>query len=103
MLTRSKSGVTRPAAARPTDRTMVKKPIRRVIPGETLRAEPRSDDEYTSDADSEGNLADFVVRDDAVQGGRYVDKAVDEAWKNWKPTRNSEARFKKVVDRHSKK
>ena len=44
-----------------------------------------------------------MVRDDPVQGGRFVDKAVDDAWKNWKPTRNSEARFKRVVDRHSKK
>ena len=99
MLTRSKS---RPAAARPTARPIIKKPVRRVIPGETLRAEPRSDDEYTSDADSEGNLADFVVRDEPTVG-RLVDKSVDEAWKNWKPTRNSEARFKRVVDRHSKK
>jgi hypothetical protein len=95
MLTRSKSGATRPVSA-------IKKTVtRRVIPGETLRDEPRSEDEYTSDADSEGNLADFVVRDEPV--GRYVDKAVDEAWKNWKPTRNSEARFKRVIDKHSKK
>jgi hypothetical protein len=100
MLTRSKSRAT---AARPTARPIIKKPVRRVIPGETLRAEPRSDDEYTSDADSEGNLADFVVRDDPVQGGRFVDKAVDEAWKNWKPLTRSEARFKRVVERHSKK
>jgi len=79
----------------------VKKPARRVIPGETLRAEPRSEDEYTSDADSDGNLADFVVPDEP--NVKYVDKSVDEAWKNWKPTRNASLRYRKVVEKHAKK
>ena len=97
MLTRSKT------TRRPAPPAVRKPVVKRLIPGETLRAEPRSEDEYTSDADSEGNLADFVVRDGPVEGGRYVDKAVDEAWKNWTPRTKSEARFKNIVDRRSKR
>lgn len=35
-------------------------PIKKLLPGITLRAEPRSDDESDSDGDERGNLKDFV-------------------------------------------
>ena len=38
----------------------------KLLPGETLRAEPRSDDEGDSDDDGHGNLKGFVVYENST-------------------------------------
>ena len=83
--------------------TVPKRPvIKKLIPGETLRAEPRSDDEGDdSDADSHGNLRDFVVYDKITS--KPVDhKVIDQAWSTWTPKTKGSMRYKNVVNKYSR-
>lgn len=76
--------------------------LKRVLPGETLRPEPRSDDESDSDADEHGNLRDFVVYDKIVSTKPPGHDSIDKAWSAWKPKTKGSLRFKKMVDKYSK-
>ena len=77
-------------------------PIKKLLPGVTLRAEPRSDDESDSDGDERGNLKDFV------EYKKSTDKphdhiAIDKKWNEWQPTTKGGKRYKRIVEKFSKK
>ena len=76
-------------------------PIKNLLPGETLRAEPRSDDDSDSDADERGNLVGFVEYTKST-GKPHDHLAIDKAWKTWMPNTKGGRRYKKIVSKYSK-
>jgi hypothetical protein len=75
--------------------------IKKLLPGETLRPEPRSDDESDSDADERGNLRDFVVYEKSSE--KPVDhEKIDREFNAWTPRTKGQQRLKNVIQKYSK-
>jgi hypothetical protein len=77
--------------------------LKKVIPGDWIRDEPRSEDGSDSDADEDGNLKGFVVPDHSVVDNKPADHAiVDKIWSASKPRTRGSARLHSVIKKHSK-
>ena len=75
--------------------------VKKLLPGETLRPEPRSDDEGDSDDDGHGNLKGFVVYEKSTE--KPHDHAqVDKMWSACKPRTRGQAKLNKVIEKYSK-
>ena len=74
----------------------------KLLPGETLRPEPRSDDDSDSDGDERGNLKDFVEYTKSI-GKPHDHVAIDKAWKAWQPNTKGGKRYKRIVEKFTKK
>jgi hypothetical protein len=70
----------------------------KLLPGETLRAEPRSDDEGDSDDDGHGNLKGLWFMKILPHDHAKIDKS----WNEYKPKTRGQAKLKKVIDKYSR-
>ena len=85
----------RPKTARPV--------VRRLIPGDVIKAEPRSDDDSDSERekDEHGNLKGFVEYDKTLPHEKPADhKFVDQMWNSWNPTTPGGRRYKKILNKY---
>ena len=92
---------TRSAARPKTARSLLPVRPRKIIPGDVIKAEPRSDDDSDSEKDEHGNLKGFVEYDGGSPGEKPTDhKLVDQLWNSWTPTTPGGKRYKKILNKY---
>ena len=77
-------------------------PVRKIIPGDVIKVEPRSDDDSDSEKDEHGNLKGFVEYDGTKSSGEKPadHKLVDQLWNSWTPTTPGGKRYKKILNKY---